>query len=127
MYSKVLLYLHCKVTGSPEGGFQMPAADIDPRDLLTSWGPVSVSHSRSKAKRASVKSNKQQLPTPQRLQQTITTTTTPTPTTTHDVLPKKINTPKTTLRFIGFVAKISVLNPKTPGGWPVTQVNERIG
>lgn len=33
---------------------------------------------------------------------------------------KKINTPSTTLRFIGFVAKISVLNPKLPadGQWP---------
>jgi hypothetical protein len=40
--------------------------------------------------------------------------------------PKKINTPKTTLRFIRFVAKISVLNPKLPAE-PVTQVNERIG
>ncbi|KAK8516948.1 hypothetical protein V6N12_032148 [Hibiscus sabdariffa] len=28
--------------------------------------------------------------------------------------PKKINTPRTTLRFIGFVAKISVLTPKLP-------------
>ncbi|KAJ0440389.1 hypothetical protein HanOQP8_Chr00c599g0843161 [Helianthus annuus] len=28
--------------------------------------------------------------------------------------PKKIKTPSTTLRFIRFVAKISVLNPKLP-------------
>jgi hypothetical protein len=27
---------------------------------------------------------------------------------------RRINTPRTTLRFIGFVAKISVLNPKLP-------------
>ncbi|CAN1862248.1 hypothetical protein LINPERHAP1_LOCUS43910, partial [Linum perenne] len=34
--------------------------------------------------------------------------------------PKKINTPKTTLRFIRFVAKISVLNLKLPANdqWP---------
>lgn len=32
----------------------------------------------------------------------------------HTPFPKKINTPSTTLRFIGFVAKISVLNPKLP-------------
>ena len=39
---------------------------------------------------------------------------------THTPFPKKINTPITTLRFIGFVAKISVLNPKLPadGQWP---------
>ena len=38
----------------------------------------------------------------------------------HTPFPKKINTPITTLRFIGFVAKISVLNPKLPadGQWP---------
>lgn len=38
----------------------------------------------------------------------------------HTPFPKKINTPRTTLRFIGFVAKISVLNPKLPadGQWP---------
>lgn len=38
----------------------------------------------------------------------------------HTPFPKKINTPSTTLRFIGFVAKISVLNPKLPaaGQWP---------
>ena len=38
----------------------------------------------------------------------------------HTPFPKKINTPSTTLRFIGFVAKISVLNPKPPadGQWP---------
>lgn len=37
----------------------------------------------------------------------------------HTPFPKKINTPSTTLRFIGFVAKISVLNPKLPanGQW----------
>ena len=32
----------------------------------------------------------------------------------HTPFPKKINTPSTTLRFIGFVAKISVLNPQLP-------------
>lgn len=32
----------------------------------------------------------------------------------HTPFPKKITTPSTTLRFIGFVAKISVLNPKLP-------------
>lgn len=39
---------------------------------------------------------------------------------THTPFPKKINTPITTLRFIGFVAKISVLTPKLPadGQWP---------
>lgn len=38
----------------------------------------------------------------------------------HTPFPKKINTPSTTLRFIRFVAKISVLNPKLPadGQWP---------
>ena len=38
----------------------------------------------------------------------------------HTPFPKKINTPRTTLRFIRFVAKISVLNPKLPadGQWP---------
>lgn len=38
----------------------------------------------------------------------------------HTPFPKKSNTPITTLRFIGFVAKISVLNPKLPadGQWP---------
>ena len=38
---------------------------------------------------------------------------------TRTPFPKKINTPSTTLRFIGFVAKISVLNPKLPanGQW----------
>lgn len=30
----------------------------------------------------------------------------------HTPFPKEINTPSTTLRFIGFVAKISVFNPK---------------
>lgn len=32
----------------------------------------------------------------------------------HTPFPKRITTPSTTLRFIGFVAKISVLNPKLP-------------
>lgn len=32
----------------------------------------------------------------------------------HTPFPKNINTPSTTLRFIGFVAKISVLTPKLP-------------
>lgn len=32
----------------------------------------------------------------------------------HTPFPKKINTPSTILRFIGFVAKISVLNAKLP-------------
>ena len=32
----------------------------------------------------------------------------------HTPFPKKINTPTTTLRFIRFVAKISVFNPKLP-------------
>ena len=38
----------------------------------------------------------------------------------HTPFPKKSNTPITTLRFIRFVAKISVLNPKLPadGQWP---------
>ena len=38
----------------------------------------------------------------------------------HTPFPKKIKTPSTTLRFIRFVAKISVLNPKLPadGQWP---------
>lgn len=38
----------------------------------------------------------------------------------HTPFPKKINTPSTTLRFIRFVAKISVLNPKllADGQWP---------
>lgn len=38
----------------------------------------------------------------------------------HTPFPKKINTPSTTLRFIRFVDKISVLNPKPPadGPWP---------
>jgi len=32
----------------------------------------------------------------------------------HTPFPKKTNTPITTIRFIRFVAKISVLNPKLP-------------
>lgn len=37
----------------------------------------------------------------------------------HTPFPKKINTPTTTVRFIRFVAKISVLSPKLPanGQW----------
>jgi hypothetical protein len=38
----------------------------------------------------------------------------------HTPFPKKINIPITTIRFIRFVAKISVLNPKVPANdqWP---------